>query len=72
MGNDSAKIQSTIQDFDKDIGNIEQQIIDICYHMKGGISWESGWMLSHSERERIISSINAKLKAMSGDTKQML
>lgn len=65
-------IGAGIGEMEKDIEYIHEQLIDICFHMKGGVSWEEAWGLSFVVRERMIKNLNKKLKAMSGDTTEYM
>jgi len=61
-----------IQDMGKIEEAIHSQITDICYYMRGGITWNEAWSLSYSDREKLITSIGKKLKAASGDTTEYM
>lgn len=51
---------------------LQDQIVDICYFMKGGITWNEAWSLSFSDRERIVKILNKRHKEESGDTKDYM
>jgi hypothetical protein len=51
---------------------VHRQIGDICFHMKGGITWNEAWGLSFTDREMIVKSLNEKLRKMSGDTREYM
>lgn len=42
----------------KDTEAIEQSVIELVYHMKGGITWTEAWEISPEDRNRIIKYIN--------------
>lgn len=52
--------------------SLREQITDICYFMRGGVSWEEGWNLSFVDREIIVRILNKRLKEQSGDTKEYM
>jgi hypothetical protein len=52
--------------------NVEQQIIDICFAMNGGITWDQAWNISFKTRERIVKSVNKKQQQMSGSKKEYM
>jgi len=64
-------IAEIIKNMESDISAIENQLVDICFHMKGGIPWDIAWTLSHADRERIIKSVNDKLQKMNGGKEYM-
>jgi len=37
---------------------IEQSCIDVCYHMKGGLTLNEAWSISHMQRNKIITYVN--------------
>jgi len=37
---------------------IESSIISICYHMKGGVSWEEAWGMSSIQRNAVVDYVN--------------
>jgi hypothetical protein len=41
---------------------LKEQIIDICYFMKGGIELDSAWGMSFEDREIAVRVINRRLK----------
>ena len=38
--------------------HIEDSIISICYHMKGGVTWEEAWGMSSLQRNAIVDYVN--------------
>ena len=54
-----AEIQSRLKELNVERGEIEQQVIDICYHFPS-ITWGTGWDLDAKQRERLIKYINKK------------
>lgn len=41
---------------------LRDQIIDICYFMKGGIDIDSAWGMSFDDREAIVRVVNKRMK----------
>lgn len=37
---------------------IERTIIEICYYMKGGVTWEEAWGMSCLQRHAVIDFVN--------------
>jgi hypothetical protein len=48
------------------------QIAEICFHMGGGVEYNSAWGMSFSDREIMIKVINKKLKEQSPNGKEYL
>lgn len=72
MGQDYDKIRNTIREMNKEVEMIESQIVDICYYMKGGITWNDAWMLSPRQREKIVKSLSKKLQQEQGIKKEYM
>lgn len=72
MSADYAKIAEVVQGMEKDQDALHHQIGDICYWMKGGITWDEAWALSFRDRERLIKSLNDKIRKQSGDTREYM
>lgn len=51
-----------IDSYIKDGIMLKEQIADICYHMGGGVEWNSGWGMSFEDREIIVKIINRRNK----------
>ncbi len=41
---------------------LKEQIIEICYFLKGGIEYNSAWGMSFEDREITVKVINRRLK----------
>ena len=67
-----AQLMDLIKQYEKECDLIYDQILDVCYFMKGGVTWDQAWMMSFNDRERIISMLNKRLKAESGDKKEYM
>jgi hypothetical protein len=52
--------------------SVEQQIIDICFAMNGGITWNEAWNISFKTRERIVKAVNKKNQQLSGSKKEFM
>ena len=37
---------------------IENSIISICYHMRGGVTWEEAWGMSSIQRNAVVDYVN--------------
>lgn len=37
---------------------IEDSIISICYHMRGGVTWEEAWGMSSIQRNAVVDYVN--------------
>ena len=37
---------------------IENSLISICYHMRGGVTWEEAWGMSSIQRNAVIDYVN--------------
>lgn len=68
MTQDSDLIAKVIGTLEKEAKNIEETIIDICIHMRGGINWSEAWTLIPTTRNTMIDHINEHNRKMSGDT----
>jgi hypothetical protein len=44
-------------------GAIEKEVTDICWYMRGSISWEQAWRLSNHQRQLMIKRIKANIDA---------
>lgn len=66
------QIAEVIQDMEKQAEHIEQQIIDICYSMNGGIPWDDAWNSSHTTREKIVTAVNKRIRAANGDKREYM
>jgi hypothetical protein len=56
------KLSDLIDSYIKDGIALKEQIADICYHMEGGIEWNSAWGMSFEDREIVIKVVNRRLK----------
>ena len=61
-----------IQSYQKDAINLKEQIIDICYFLKGGIEYESAWGMSFEDREITIKVLNKRLKEQNPNSKEYM
>lgn len=53
MGLDIDEIEELIEQFENDSKAIRSSILELCWHMRGSISYEDGMMLSYTDREII-------------------
>lgn len=56
------QLSDLIQSYIKDGIALKEQIADLCYHMKGGLEWNSAWGLSFEDREILIRVMNRRMK----------
>lgn len=66
------ELSDLIESFEKESNAIREQITDICYFMKGGISWNDAWGLSFEDREVIVKIINKREKEKNPNAKEYL
>ena len=55
-----------IRDFFTDLAfesrALEREIVDICWYMRGSISWDHAWRLTNRQREQIIKRIKENIE----------
>lgn len=51
---------------------LREQIIDICFHMKGGIELDSAWAMSFEDREIATRVINRRNKEQNPSGKEYM
>lgn len=61
-----------ISQYKRDSDQIYNQILDVCYFMKGGVTWDQAWAMSFNDRERLVTMLNKRLKAQSGDNREYM
>lgn len=61
-----------INQYKKEGDLIYSQVLDVCYFMKGGVTWDQAWAMSFDDRERIIIMLNKRLKEQSGDNREYM
>lgn len=47
------EITALIEQFEKETKAMRNEIVKLCWHMRGGLSYEDGMLLSHTDRELI-------------------
>lgn len=57
------EIKNLLEQYKDQSEKIEENIIEICYHMKGGISWLEAWSMSPLQRNKIVEYINKIMQA---------
>lgn len=70
MAANSEEIVSYLQDLKKEQEIIEDQIFDIAYWMKGGLPLDQAYLLTHTQRNKLIKKIEHINRKMSGDTRE--
>lgn len=53
MNLDVDEIKELIEQFENDSKAMRSSILELCWHMRGSISYEDGMMLSYTDREII-------------------
>lgn len=56
------QVTDLIERYQRESQQLEEQIVDLCYFMKGGLEWNSAWELSYRDRETIIKVLNRRIK----------
>jgi hypothetical protein len=51
-----------LREFKEEQTELRKQILNICWHLRGGISREEAWTLSVLERNDIMKFINERIK----------
>lgn len=55
-------IAKIVDGYDKEIKSIRNDILKICWHMRGGITYEQALLLSDSERAIIVELVKENLQ----------
>lgn len=55
---DAEEIGAFLSEMKQDAKQLRQLIVRICWHMRGSVSREEGWTLSHEERRDILELID--------------
>lgn len=66
------EIGEYIDSLDKEVKNIKENIIDICWWMRGGITHWEAWNLTEYEREAISNLIKNNQETMKKTGIQMI
>lgn len=53
MGLDIDQIKELIEQFEKESKALKNEVLEMCWHMRGAVSYDDGMMLSHTDREII-------------------
>lgn len=57
-----AEIESTIDQYDKEVKSIKENGLRMCWYMRGGLTYEQAMLLSHEERQSISALIKDNLE----------
>jgi hypothetical protein len=57
-----SEIEKLIEQFEKETKAIRSDILEMCWHMRGAISYEEGMLLSASDRETINNIIKGHIE----------
>lgn len=53
MTSNPDRITKIVDDYDKEIKSIRNDLLKMCWHMRGGITYEEAVNLSHEERKNV-------------------
>lgn len=56
------KLSDLIESYKVESLALKEQILEICYFLKGGIEYNSAWGMSFEDREIAVKVINRRLK----------
>lgn len=56
------QLRDLIESYVTDGIKLKEQVIDLCYFMKGGIEYDSAWGMSFEDREIAVKVINRRIK----------
>jgi len=59
---DLAELQGLINSYKTESDDLIDQIHSIMWHMRGGLTREEAWTLSHNERRRLLKQIEERVK----------
>ena len=54
---DPETIQRTLESLKKETTAIRKEVSDICWVMRGGVTWNEAWELTHEERKAISKTV---------------
>jgi hypothetical protein len=59
---DNEGIVTLLNDYDRESKALREELLRICWHMRGGVSYEEAFMMSQQERELIGKIINDNME----------
>jgi hypothetical protein len=59
---DNEGIATLLNDYDRESKALREELLRICWHMRGGVSYEEAFMMSQQERELIGKIINDNME----------
>lgn len=59
---DSDEISKLVERNDKEVKSIREDVLKMCWHMRGGLTFNEGMNLSYNEREVVSSIIKDNLE----------
>ena len=59
---DLAELQGLINSYKAESDELIDQVHSIMWHMRGSLTREEAWVLSHNERRRILKQIEERVK----------
>ena len=62
MNEDKSEVFKYLQQIQSEARDIEKQVFEICWYMRGGISLTEAWTLSFDQRSTIMDIINANVE----------
>jgi hypothetical protein len=59
---DNEGIATLLNDYDRESKALREELLRICWHMRGGVSYDEAFMMSQQERELIGKIINDNME----------
>ena len=59
---DRSDLESFIKTFEKDAKAIKDELLRLCWNMRGGLTYSESFLLDHEEREIISDIIDSNIK----------
>ena len=56
------QIKELIEQFEKETKAIRKEVIEICWHMRGGITFDEGMQLSFADRQIIVDIVKGHME----------
>ena len=59
---DKSEVLKYLQSLQQELRDIEKQVFEICWYMRGGISLTEAWSLSFDQRTTVMEIINSNIE----------
>lgn len=59
------EIEKIVEEYNNEVREIEKSVIEVCYFMRGGITWSEVWNLTFSNLKNIKSQIKKYIEILS-------